>query len=321
MSDGPQRPGWYSNRGDMDDLAYFDGHRWTWRRHRDASGRWHQEALVSSQPATGVRARHLRGPSARAGDRHAGHRARAGRPRAPGRDRVRPVHRDRAATPRRDGPSPARPGLVDAVAGRRDGWLSRAFAPAVSPGRGAAGTRHGPGPHAPGHRGTARRAPPAAAPAAGGALRPQSAAELRRSVAPAVSRATAAPVPPPASGPGTLGGQVPPLLPEAGRRSSGPPGPANEPFRRRICGPSGLPSRRCPRSDRAGRGCRPTPRAGGPRRAAMRPTGARSQVASGRRRRGTPTAPRTQRRRRSGRTPGLRLTCPRRRCRRPRRRG
>ena len=52
MSDGPQRPGWYSNRGDMDDLAYFDGHRWTWRRRRDASGSWHQEALVSSQPAT-----------------------------------------------------------------------------------------------------------------------------------------------------------------------------------------------------------------------------------------------------------------------------
>lgn len=47
MADGAQGPGWYSNQGDIDDLAYFDGHRWTWRRRRVASGRWHEESLVS----------------------------------------------------------------------------------------------------------------------------------------------------------------------------------------------------------------------------------------------------------------------------------
>jgi hypothetical protein len=47
MADGAQGPGWYSNQGDINDLAYFDGHRWTWRRRRVASGRWHEESLVS----------------------------------------------------------------------------------------------------------------------------------------------------------------------------------------------------------------------------------------------------------------------------------
>lgn len=49
MSDvGGQPPseGWYAIAGNPQDLAYFDGRSWTWRRWRDPSGEWRQEPLV-----------------------------------------------------------------------------------------------------------------------------------------------------------------------------------------------------------------------------------------------------------------------------------
>ncbi len=49
MPDAGARPpsqGWYSIFGNPDDLAYFDGQLWTWRRRRDPSGEWHQEPIV-----------------------------------------------------------------------------------------------------------------------------------------------------------------------------------------------------------------------------------------------------------------------------------
>jgi hypothetical protein len=49
MSEQSQQPpseGWYSLAGNPDDLAYFDGRLWTWRRQRDAGGEWRQEPII-----------------------------------------------------------------------------------------------------------------------------------------------------------------------------------------------------------------------------------------------------------------------------------
>lgn len=49
MSDAGARPpseGWYSIDGNPDDLAYFNGELWTWRRQRDPNGEWHEEPIV-----------------------------------------------------------------------------------------------------------------------------------------------------------------------------------------------------------------------------------------------------------------------------------